>query len=683
MVMRWVAGLLVAAALGQGVQAQDLSAPREAAERLVVEGACVAPTPEQAVELSQIILADADGLACATKIIDLLSVQKVAGDPGLVRGADALWSLADLAIVDAAKRPAVRGILDGVRMRLDHPLRSDAWLALKQLDLEEGVLKVAGDPATAAVPTSHKRSIQGDGPEAFSAVYRDAHPLKQRALRWLMANEARAVIGADFSDVGGFGPPPRLQLIKASVMPFGLLNRDFLAEYIDSFFRDGIVLPAASAPVGGSDDLPQVTYRLTGSICADGGACQPLDLEVQGAGKLPQITKTRDLNETGSYAAIVIPYLNATATSEAIGTYGAQVSSYLRGGHWADKVAGIVMNAGDGTASINYQLVAEIRIPKCGDPAACTTQMQLITELWSEPSGGLSQSARLSGPTGPLDLPMQGRVTPIDRSLGDHVLTVTLARNRQHKGACCSDWRSHGFRAGVLRPQDVVPSRLLVPGQNQPPTPPPWIDLPQAESLSVLGQLVIGPRAPGQPVPFPTSFGRLALKQVSYSNRYADLWARLLFTKLALTRGNAELSPGEKSDLTALQQSLSKAGREQLLEPLQAELQAWSWASQALDTEVVNYAIAALVRNTDVVQTISAAEVAVLERLARDNDTPVAASLRKAAGELKAAREADSRLDALMHVLKAEYVLRTRSREARLKYDRLTREIAELLGPSP
>jgi hypothetical protein len=131
----------------------DVQSAREAAEELIVDQECATLNADRAFALSRIGLQTDDGLTCAAKLIDALSIEKIAGHPDLLVAPNALWRLVDRAVVRPERRPAIRALLERIRSQIDHPMRAHAWLGLRMLDREDGTLVLQGSPLPCVAAT--------------------------------------------------------------------------------------------------------------------------------------------------------------------------------------------------------------------------------------------------------------------------------------------------------------------------------------------------------------------------------------------------------------------------------------------------------------------------------------------------------------------------------------------------
>lgn len=687
--------------------------PHEAAEVLVVEDLCKGLPKNNAMDLARIGYETDAGLICVVKLIDALAVERIVGDAGIVSASDGLWRLVDRAIIRKTRRAAIRGVLDKIRLQLDHPLRSEAWLGLRVLDKEDGTVHRVGSVIKyMPIPMTHKvgLSLMG-GPAELKQRLERSHPLHQEALLWAVSEMARERIERGSgslvfaSTLGAFVAPSLLLQSDASdssnlgrtielagvLGDFSLTSGASLEAFVDQLFTEGYGLlapPDVDRTVSGSDEIPPVTFHLKGNICTDGGRCQKVDTTVTSATNLLYL-QTTPKNHTISQAQIHVPYLMSGASPQGgLGSYGGYIASYIGGGRWEDRsvIGNVLLDGGDTTASVSYSLEGDIVIPSCTNPPACTIQVQIVSSVSS--SNNLVKtvaSLELIAPTGTIKLPSTDTwsTQTIDRSLGEHIIKVRLSRDDTHSGVCCTDWRSHSFAIHIINPTQFAVNESYLPSRLKPAQKPTWIDQRIEERLKAFEKIramMISARINGENA-MPIPFGNvLALSDNTYGTRFADIWSRALFARLALAWSNKDLKPTEVNELTALRLAVSANARKWLLPALQAELEGWSFAYSVLDPTPIKLVLAALVRHGDLTKLLDDAEIRILASQAKTANTEIGKVLNRAKEAIDKVRAGQSRVDAMLILMTLEEDLLRKGREAASHRDGLLREIAQLQG---
>lgn len=672
----------------------DMRAQREDAEKKVIEEFCSKTDAQSILKLSLVGFESDDGLVCAQKIIAALSINRIGGDPGLISASESIWRLVERAIIRVDRRQPIRALLEKIRVDLNHPLRSEAWLGLKVLDKEEGVLVRQGTPLRSiSIPATHLYTLLPTEPSGIKQQLESSSPSKRNALIWLLSEHWRKEISNAPTSSASAPSIDNLERLSRVYGNYGSLAPNMLSVFIDELFTEYLFLSpkGTTIPSHGSDKLPEMEFSLKGSACSDGGQCRVIDTTTSSATNLLYL-QTTALNDTLSQSQVFLPFLYSGNSEFKLKMYSGEVQSYVGGGRWTERtiIGNILTDAGDGTATVNYTLQGIAKIPVCGDPLTCTVQVEIISSMpASNNEANTISSLQLDGPTGKIDFPTgSGSQQLIDRSLGDYTLSLKLSRNASHRGSCCADWRGHAFYIEIRKPGSAGAPNLIfgIPQPSFKPTFPPGVDPVFAGSL--LGfqtfSMELQPRIshvqPTQPITFNSIFPP---STIAYDNRFAELWARASIAHLALQWSTKDLLPAEANTVAGLRVSLSERARGQLAPALLAELQAWSFAFEALDPTPLLLVVAALVRDTELTTPLDDAEAKIVARIAENASGELGASLMHAKQALDAVRNGQPKVDAILSLMSLEEDFVRKGREARSKYDRLAREIAQLNQGSP
>lgn len=657
-------------------------ASQDAAESVIVKSLCDDLTAEGAKNLSNMRLASDEGLACSGKILATLSASALLSDTYILTVSRHLWNLVEHAEAVPSARQNIRKLLEAIRLDVLHPLRSEAWLGLTVLDRADQRLSIVlGKLPYVYAPSPHVANLLPLTSESFKRKIETTHPRFVQELAWLAAQLRRERIST--SILSGTLLSLVLEL-SDSIESYEETNYNFLAEYLDTLFQDKIISVTAPDPVApGTDTLPSMQFFLTGSVCAAAGNCTALNMT---ATNLTSVTfnESWDFNRDPSWSSVFIPYLQSTTQPGTLINYAAVIQSIIRGGYWANSFAGVVTKTGNGTSNVNYLLKGVAVVPQCSD----TTQCSIIVDLWSSISPpnapkGTSVALAVEGPMGRRNLPANNAFTQIDRSLGEHKIEVTLGRSASHKGGCCYEWISQNFSIALTAPGVLSPPPIVVSGPNQVGKSliAAWVDQNLVQDLlpfrSVGMQLRqrINSHVPGQNVIFSDYLGK---PSSAYERRYGALWSRLVFSRLAFDWAASELSPIEKNDLATLNKSISRLAHEHLTGALRAELEAYGYVQESLDPTPLLLVMAALVKNTDLVDSLNAAEAQIVARIADSKSSSVNEQLQQAKAAIRFIRSGSPRVDALIRLAETEYAMSLRTKQARRKYERLARELAQL-----
>lgn len=663
--------------------------PHEEAERIVVEEGCKEkPNPEVIRKFSHVGYDTDDGLVCAARIIDALSIEKVLGEPGLLTASDTLWRIVDRGILNKRRRHAIGDILNRVRITLDHPLRSEAWLGLRLLEREEGNIQRIGIVPYMPVPATHVAALTGNDATSLKDRFERAHSLQREALTWLISERGRSRLSANPTSANP--ELSRMAALADVIRGYSLMRKDFLEAFVSQFFTEGYLtlVPVSSDPSpSGTDSFPPVHFKLAGKICSDGGRCAPIESELHEATNVPYIMTT-PMNDTLSQAQVYLHYLRTTPVPGTIASYTGFIASYIGGGQKVDRtvIGSIPVNPESGTATVTYSLKGEIIIPSCTDPLICSVRVRLITiGTPSTVLGKTSMSFVLNGPAGEENIAVtapeySSRI--IDRSLGQHSLKVTLSRSDSHTGSCCTGWRQQAFGIFIDTLDSgnpvVLPKVVL-------PAIPAWTDQRMIDGLKgfeVLRQKIHEGMAM-LPARSTIQFGNiLAPKEITHDMRFIDVWARTLYARLSLSWSNDKLQPGEANELAALRTGVSSRARERLLSPLSAELQAWIFAHGALDPTPIRLVMAALVKNTELTQPLDEAEVKIAAAQGIPSESETGKTLAKAKTALEVIRAGQPRVDALLLLMSLEEDFLRKGREAQRRIDQLSQELTQLTNGS-
>jgi hypothetical protein len=427
-------------------------------------------------------------------------------------------------------------------------------------------------------------------------------------------------------------------------------------------------------------------FKLSGTVCADGGNCQPLDASATNLTNWRR-DATRAFDPDSSWSSVNISFLNTLQNPPntlVISNYSAGIQSNVRGGYWKEKFLGVVTKTGDGTSTVNYTLRGNAKIPVCTDTSKCSPTVNVWNNVYpGAAEKGATLALTVDGPTGKRDLPPFG-VVQIDRTLGDHQIEATLSRSGSHTGGCCHEWVPQSFVVSVSKisasPPPFVSSKNAGAGALN---LPPWLDAEVFSDLgpfnAIGGQLAI---RMGSSVGLPALDFASPISQVSlaYDRRHTSLWPRLIFSRLALEWGEGSLTAAEKNQLAAINATATSQARQSLTGALQAELNAYAFALEALDPTPLILVMAALVRDTDITVAINDAELKLVGRIADASQraSPVGESLKEAKEALDYVRAGSPRVDALLRLSAAEQLLSHRARYAKERSDRLARELAQL-----
>lgn len=673
----WLLSLLCAVCT-----AQSLDAAKEAAEKVIVETVCSPPTQDNLRRLGRVAFKSAEGIKCISNLLRSISLTTVAQDPSLIAGSDLLWSLVDLAESSPPTQQQARIVFEAIEGDVDHPLRAEAWLALRALDKAEGSYKlVDGVVPYAYVPAPHLAALIPDDLTLLKSRLERMHPTLRRETAWAMAQVRR-----EFVTRAADGPAlSRVFLLTGMFALYANATTDLARTLVDTFLEDKRLYTSdQQGSAVGTDVLPPMEFTLTGSVCADGGNCQALDSTATNVTGWRR-DATRGLNPDPSWSSVYIGFLNTVVNlpgTNVLANYSGSIQSNIRGGYWTEKTLGIVTKTGDGTSTVSYTLKGIAKIPRCTDTSKCSATVTLwSTSYPGDAAKGTGLAMTLDGPTGRKDLP--AGLLQVDRTLGDYQVEVVLTRSASNTGGCCHEWVAQSFFVAVSKIGTPPPFAPLMPNEAGALTTPAWLDADVIADLrpfnQVAGQMV--PRL-GSSVGLPAVDFSSPLSQTNtaYERRYTSLWPRLIFSRLANEWGATALTTGEKNQLAALNATVTAQARQSLTGALQAELNAYAFALESLEQTPLLLVMAALVRDTDITSTINAAELQLVGRIAdaAGKGNAVGDLLREAKATLDAVRASSSKVDSLLRLSAAEQLMARRARYAKERYDRLARELVQL-----
>lgn len=692
---------------------------RSDAEAIIQKEFCKGDMTAAAKHLTKIGLETDDGLLCAAKLIDYLSLSAIQKDPEILTAAETLWRLTARALVRPDRSAAILKVLvaivsfyDQTRERHRHPLRDDALLAIRLIDKEQGrlsfyntsdVYELHGDtwqevkrpavlPYFAFVPGGVAPAISSllgyEGHEKEDYLWR-AHPLYREAVL------------SQFVDLGRYeiSQNPRLSAIFSLARwlgnSSGPWHEAYLRAFVDRLFETGSKVFSDDPPVSidGGDVFQDASFKITGSVCSSGGPsgqCKQIDSESRGATNLTY-SQTTGLNDVSSYAELRAPYLSISGREASLATYDAALQSYAIGGHWTTRSAAgnVLIDSGDESASVNIAFEINLKIPACTNPRRCTTSVDISTNITNPDSSAASLFVE-SQVAGREDISLRNSEwvhKRIDRTMGDHVLKYRVAFQHSHRGMADAYWLNHLVtiqvnKAWEIKYRDQLPQvptqyRTEIGRMSDYAEPIPgsigdsFLQINRVHLLKGRMEKII--------TPMQVPFGNLlAPMNINYAMRFSDFWSRAVFARLAIEWGQSALSAPELNDLRALRLAMASESRSEFLAALLAELNAWKFAYSALNPAPIRLILAALIRGTSLIGPLDDAEANIVGAQARLASTEAAQILVRAHEALENLRRGQSKVEAILNLMSLEEDFLVLEREARIQIEMLTREIAQL-----
>lgn len=666
----------------------DLYDSKKVAEQQIVSALCTSTPSELAVKsLGKINYLSEEGLNCSGKLISQLTMSAIATDTYILSVSEHLWNLVDNALANPSANDRLTKLLQPISLDLNHPLRSEAWLALQFLKKNDNTLQyIKGKAPYIYIPNTHTANLFGadilnQNAASLEARLISVHPTLRRALAWAYSQLSRERISNAEVDKSSL---VSVLYLSQALSQYGMTSDDFIEEFIDGFFSDNtLITTLAEERTEGQDNLQNMSYTLSGTVCAAESSCKSLDTNTTGITNY-RVDATRGYDPDPSWSTVSIPYIISGGRENTLANYSASIMSNIRGGYWTKKTLGVVTKTGDGTSTADYSLTGNATIPKCNDPGKCSVKVILRSRI-SETSAsyGISSSLSIEGPTGKIELPVINNGIEIDRSAGDHKISLVLRRKSQHTGGCCNEWIGQFFDLEILKPGVPMPFLTLNSSEGSITrfSPPSWLDKKLIEDLFAFESLNIqlGRKLDLEEADLSVYFANtLGGFSKSYNRRYSAMWSRLLFTRLGLEWGSANLSASEKNELYALNNSISQSARALLQQPLQNELELYKYIQESLDTTPILLVMSALVRDTDLTDPLNIAEAKIVAQIAESKSTETTEQLNKAKKALDFVRAGSPRVNALLRLTEAEYSLNLRKLEIQRRYERIGRELAQL-----
>lgn len=701
---------------------------RSEAEAIIQNAFCQGDLDTNAKHLFKIGFETDNGLLCAAKLIDHLSLSAIQRTPETLTAADTLWRLTGRALVRPDRAEAIMKVLSAIvsfkdeshEERVDHPLKDDALLAIWLINKEQGKLPfnntsgvdiLKGDTwvklrSPAALPYFSFLPITGspigsvlgyEGHEKEEYFWR-AHPLYREAVLSRFVDLGRYEI-SQYSGMSANQYPGLAAIISLARWfgnSSGPWHEAYLRAFIDRLFDTGTKIFSDDPTINteGSDVFQDASFKITGSVCSSGGPagqCKLIDSESRGGTNFTY-TQTTSLNDTASYAELRIPFLTISTRGASLTTLDAALQSYAIGGHWTTRSqpANILLDSGDESASVNIELYINLKIPACINPRRCTTSVDISTNINNPESStaSLLVESQVSGRENIALRNNEWQHKRIDRTKGDHLLKYRVAFQHAHRGMADSYWLNHLVTIQVNKAWEIKYREQLPKISSRYRTEIGWMSRyaePTRGSISdsfleIARIHALKHELDGTitPTPMQIPFGNLlAPMDINYAMRFSDFWSRAAFARLAIEWGHSSLSAAELNDLRTLRLAMASQSRSEFLAPLIAELNAWKFAYSALSPAPIRLVLAALIRGTSLTGPLDDAEANIVGAQARLASTEAAQTLVRAHKALESLRRGQPKVEAILTLMTLEEDFLVMEREARIQVEMLTREIAQ------